>query len=141
MISFSFELEDIEKAAKKLIEEAGSQNIWVFHGQMGAGKTTLIKSVAKEFDIIDQVSSPTFGLVNHYENSKGKIFYHFDFYRLERPEEALDIGIDEYFYSNNICWLEWAENIFPFLPDEYLLIRIETVSKTQRKITLEHIQA
>ena len=141
MTSFSFELEDIDSAAKKLIEEAGSEKIWVFHGQMGAGKTTLIKSLAKQFKVIDQVSSPTFGLVNHYENSNGEIFYHFDFYRLERPEEALDIGIDEYFYSTNICWLEWAENIFPFLPDEYFLIRIDTLSETQRKITLEHIHA
>lgn len=139
MISFSFSIEEINAVAKKIRLAAAEEKVWIFQGQMGAGKTTLIKAIAYDFGVIDQVSSPTFGLVNHYNNEKGSTFYHFDFYRLEKPEEALDIGIEEYFYSNHVCWIEWAEKVYPYLPDEYFLISLEATGKTQRKVTLEHI--
>ena len=139
MIRYSYSLNDIDFAAKKLKEEAGSAKIWVFKGEMGAGKTTLIKALAKDFGVIDQVSSPTFGIVNHYENSSNEEFYHFDFYRLDKPEEALDIGIEEYFYSGNYCWMEWAERIAPFLPEQFFLIEIITESPGLRTLNLQHI--
>jgi tRNA threonylcarbamoyladenosine biosynthesis protein TsaE len=139
LIQFSYAKEAISTAARKVIEVAGSEKVWIFKGEMGAGKTTLIKSLAELFEIQDQVSSPTFGIVNEYENISDEKFYHFDFYRLDDPSEALDIGIEEYFYSKNYCWLEWAEKIGNFLPDQYFLIKIEILSATERNLTLQHI--
>lgn len=140
MPQFTYELDEIEKAAKAVIEAAGDAKVWVFQGDMGAGKTTLIKALSKVFSVTDQVSSPTFGIVNHYENQNGGIFYHFDFYRMDDPTEALDIGIEEYFYSGNYCWLEWAEKIAAFLPEKFLLIRINNDSETQRTLNIQHVE-
>ena len=105
---------------------------------MGAGKTTMIKALAKEMGVKDQVSSPTFGIVNEYETAVASKIFHFDFYRLDDPTEALDIGIEEYFYGGEFCWIEWAEKIAQFLPDEFLLIRINPDSEKNRTITLQH---
>lgn len=140
MIQFSYDKNAISTAAKKVIDVGGDEKIWVFQGEMGAGKTTLIKALAEEFNILDQISSPTFGIVNEYQNVSGEEFYHFDFYRLDDATEALDIGIEEYFYSKNYCWIEWAEKIAQFIPDNYFLIKIEILSPTERKLTLQHIQ-
>ena len=140
MIQFSYDKNTISTAAKKVIDAGGDEKIWVFQGEMGAGKTTLIKALAEEFNILDQISSPTFGIVNEYQNESGEEFYHFDFYRLDDATEALDIGIEEYFYSENYCWIEWAEKIAQFIPDNYFLIKLEILSPTERKLTLQHIQ-
>ncbi|REG81680.1 tRNA (adenosine(37)-N6)-threonylcarbamoyltransferase complex ATPase subunit type 1 TsaE [Algoriphagus antarcticus] len=140
MTLFTYELDEVEKAAQAVIEAAANEKVWVFQGDMGAGKTTLIKAVSRAFSVTDQVSSPTFGIVNHYENQSGEIFYHFDFYRIDDPTEALDIGIEEYFYSGNYCWLEWAEKIAAFLPEKFFLIRITNDSVTKRILTLQHIE-
>lgn len=140
MTQFTYELTEIEKAAQAVIMAAADEKVWVFQGDMGAGKTTLIKALSKAFSITDQVSSPTFGIVNQYENQRGELFYHFDFYRMEDPTEALDIGIEEYFYSGNYCWLEWAEKIAVFLPERFFLIRIINDSETQRTLNLQLIE-
>jgi tRNA threonylcarbamoyladenosine biosynthesis protein TsaE len=140
LIEFTYELEDIEKAVQVVKETAAEEKVWVFQGDMGAGKTTLIKALSKSFAVTDQVSSPTFGIVNHYENLDGEVFYHFDFYRMEDPTEALDIGIEEYFYSGNFCWLEWAEKIATFLPEKFFLIRISNDSESKRSLKLQHIE-
>jgi tRNA threonylcarbamoyladenosine biosynthesis protein TsaE len=137
--TISYELSELKIVASALLKAAQDEKIWIFQGQMGAGKTTLIKAIAQEFGVLDQVSSPTFGIVNHYENKKGNIFYHFDFYRVEDPTEALDIGIEEYFYSGNYCWLEWAENIEEFLPEDFFLIKIESISDFKRQVSFLHI--
>ena len=137
---FSYELESIGQAALRVIQAAGKEKIWVFKGERGEGKTTLIKSLSKLMEIQDQVSSPTFGIVNEYHTTQGDPIFHFDFYRLDDPMEALEIGIEEYFYSGKICWLEWAERIAQFLPENFFLITIETESETRRKITLQHSQ-
>ena len=126
--------------AQLLIQEAGDQKVWIFRGEMGAGKTTLIKSLAKVLEVADSVSSPTFGIVNEYQTQAKGLLYHFDFYRLEDPMEALDIGIEEYFYSGNYCWLEWAENIAAFLPERFFLIELTLESETGRLLTLHHHQ-
>lgn len=105
---------------------------------MGAGKTTLIKALARELGVQDQVSSPTFGIVNEYGMTDGNRVYHFDFYRLDDPTESLDIGIEEYFYGGEYCWIEWAEKVAQFLPDDFLLIRITPDSANTRTLTLQH---
>jgi len=138
LVTFQYQLEQIDSAARQIIAAAGEEKIWVFQGQMGAGKTTLIKALAAEMGVIDQVSSPTFGIVNEYEAAGSTKIFHFDFYRLDDPTEALDIGIEEYFYGGEYCWIEWAEKIAQFLPDEFLLIRIHSDSSNTRTITIQH---
>ena len=136
---YSYRLEEIQEIAKKIVDYCGDVKVWVFKGDLGAGKTTMIKSIAKEMAVEDRVSSPTFSLVNEYWNDKGEVFYHFDFYRVEDPAEALEIGVEEYFYSGNQCWIEWAEKIPGYLPLDFVLIEIEILEHGNRKITLKQI--
>ena len=136
MNTFTYSLEELDQAAAWVIEKAKERPIWLFQGEMGAGKTTLIRSLAKAFQVEDSVSSPTFGIVNEYHTKSGQPIYHFDFYRLEDPAEALDIGIEEYFYSGNRCWIEWAEKISEYLPEEFVLLKISSLSPQSRQITL-----
>lgn len=140
MQTFSYSLDRIDEVAQQLLQAAGEQKVLVFRGQMGAGKTTLIKSIAKALQVIDPVSSPTFGIVNEYHTHSQELVFHFDFYRLEDPLEALDIGIEEYFYSGNYCLLEWAEKIGQFLPDRFFLIDLAIASETGRTLNLHHHQ-
>jgi tRNA threonylcarbamoyladenosine biosynthesis protein TsaE len=132
-------LSQLGEAAEKIIQFCGDEKIWVFKGQMGAGKTTLIKAISKNYGIEEVVSSPTFSIVNEYRNSKGEIFYHFDFYRIENPEEVLEIGIDEYFYSGHFCWMEWAEKIPEYVPLDFIFIKIEIEESGARRISLQRI--
>ncbi len=132
-------LEEIPATAKKIVDFCKGEKIWGFRGDLGAGKTTMIKAISKLFGILDRVSSPTFSLINEYQNGSGTVFYHFDFYRVENPEEVLEIGVDEYFYSGNYCWIEWAEKIPGFLPPEFILIDIEIEFDGVRIITLNQI--
>jgi tRNA threonylcarbamoyladenosine biosynthesis protein TsaE len=136
---YSYSLEEIQDIAKKILDFCGEEKIRVFKGDLGAGKTTIIKSIAKELGVEDRVSSPTFSLVNEYQNDKGDVFYHFDFYRVEDPAEVLEIGVEEYFYSGNHCWIEWAEKIPGYLPLDFVLIEIEIQENGNRKITLKQI--
>ena len=140
MQTITYTLDHIDEIAHLLIQEAGDQKVWIFKGEMGAGKTTLIKSLAKALQVADSVSSPTFGIVNEYQTQAKELLYHFDFYRLDDPMEALDIGIEEYFYSGNYCWLEWAEKIAPFLPERFFQIELALASETGRTLTLHHHQ-
>lgn len=139
METISYELSELKALACSLIKAAKNQKIWVFQGAMGTGKTTLIKAIAEEYGIVDQVSSPSFGIVNQYENNEKQIFYHFDFYRIEDPTEALDIGIEDYFYNENYCWLEWAEKIENFIPEDFFLIKITSISENKRQVSFSHI--
>jgi tRNA threonylcarbamoyladenosine biosynthesis protein TsaE len=138
--TITYTLDNIDEIANLLIQEAGDQKVWIFKGEMGAGKTTLIKSLAKALQVSDSVSSPTFGIVNEYQTLAKGLIYHFDFYRLDDPMEALDIGIEEYFYSGNYCWLEWAEKIAPFLPEQFFHIELALASETGRILTFHHHQ-
>lgn len=107
---------------------------------MGAGKTTLIKEIARKFGVVDNVSSPTFSIVNEYQDIKGSPYYHFDFYRVEDSEEALDIGVEEYFYSGSYCWIEWAERIAEYIPGDFALIEISADESEERVITVNIIK-
>ena len=138
MLTFSYEFESIDQAVQRILQHAGDEKIWVFKGEMGAGKTTLIKSIAKALGVEEGMSSPTFSIVNEYQTVSGELIYHFDFYRIDEPKEALEIGVEEYFYSGKICFLEWAEKIAQFLPENFFFIRIETETKSRRKISLQH---
>ena len=103
-------LDQINNAAQVFSKQIGASKILAFHGEMGAGKTTFIKAFCKELGTADTVTSPTFALVNEYE-IENAVIYHFDFYRINKIEEAIDIGFDEYLYSGNICLIEWPENV------------------------------
>lgn len=133
-------LDELDQLAKKLVKYGADEKVWVFQGNLGAGKTTLIRAVAGLFGVEDRVSSPTFSLVNEYRNHQGDVFYHFDFYRLEDPAEAIEIGVEEYFDSGNYCWIEWAEKIPGFLPEDFFHIRIDTLQDGTRQLTLRKIK-
>jgi tRNA threonylcarbamoyladenosine biosynthesis protein TsaE len=130
-----FSLSEIASVAQKILSEKPKKVI-LFYGNMGAGKTTLIKSLAQELGIKDATNSPTFSLVNEYQINENQYLYHFDMYRLKSETEALDMGIDEYLYSDNWCFIEWPENIQNLLPDEYSTIKIEQLPDGKRHLTL-----
>jgi tRNA threonylcarbamoyladenosine biosynthesis protein TsaE len=134
------QISQLSDVAVRLIEICKHESIWIFKGRMGAGKTTLIKEVANHFGIEDTVSSPTFSIVNEYQDNNGTPYYHFDFYRIEDPEEALDIGVEEYFYSGNYCWIEWAEKIAEYIPVDFALIDISADDSEERVITINIIR-
>ena len=118
-------MEELPLAAKKILDESNSEKIFVFKGEMGSGKTTLIKELCLQIGVISAMSSPTFSLINEYETNSGEVVYHFDFYRLEDEQEAFDYGYEDYFFSGNYCFIEWPEKIPNLIPDNYLLIEIE----------------
>ena len=122
------------EVARELIREAGSTKIWLFEGEMGSGKTSLIKAICKEMGVDESTSSPTFSIVNEYRTATESPVYHFDFYRLEKESEAYDMGVEEYFESGSYCFVEWPDKIPSFYPPHFLRVRIETESPSTRKI-------
>lgn len=130
-----FSLDEINNVAKKILSE-NPKKVVLFHGNMGVGKTTLIKEMAKNLGVNDATSSPTFSLVNEYQISNNQYVYHFDVYRLKNEVEALDMGIDEYLYSGNWCFIEWAENIPNLIPEEHSVIKLELLSNGKRHLIL-----
>jgi tRNA threonylcarbamoyladenosine biosynthesis protein TsaE len=132
-------LNDLPIVAKAIIQLSDTHKLVAFYGQMGAGKTTLIKQICYQLGVIQEVSSPTFALVNEYETSTQQIVYHFDFYRIKNLEEVYDIGYEDYFYSNNICLMEWPENIEPLLQNEEVLkVHIKSTQADRREVLLEY---
>ncbi len=129
-------ISDLPEVARRIIKEAGDCKVWLFEGAMGAGKTTLIREICAVFEVEDNVSSPTFSLVNEYQNHLGDVFYHFDFYRIKSETEAMDIGCDEYFYSGNFCFIEWPSQIPGLIPESNLTIRIFEKADHTRSIVL-----
>jgi tRNA threonylcarbamoyladenosine biosynthesis protein TsaE len=127
-------LSDLPAIASGILSYATTNRIFLFYGDMGAGKTTLIKSLCKALGSTDNITSPTFSIVNEYAGPN-KI-YHFDFYRLKTQTEALDIGCEEYFYSGNYCFIEWPEKIPDLLPDHYVKIQIAVLDDGSRQIIL-----
>jgi tRNA threonylcarbamoyladenosine biosynthesis protein TsaE len=129
-------LDDLSALSRQVIEFGKEYKIWLLMGRMGAGKTTFSKALCAELGVIDLVQSPTFSLVNEYETDREETIYHFDFYRVEQVEEAQNIGVEEYFYSGNLCLIEWPENISELIPDVYLKIEIEVQGDESRMIKL-----
>ena len=129
-------LDGLGDAAEQIISFAGDMSVWTFNGEMGAGKTTLIKEICDRYDVIDNVSSPTFSIINEYINNNNDYFYHFDFYRIEKEQEAMDIGCDEYFYSGNHCFIEWPSKIPNLIPDQFLQVEILIENESLRTIKL-----
>ena len=130
-----YTINQIQETAKAIVATMQKGQLYAFYGQMGAGKTTLIKAICKELGVQDEVNSPTFAIVNEYEGNNGTI-YHFDFYRINRPEEALDFGLFDYFDSGNICLMEWPECVETLLPDDTIKIKITVIDENTRKINL-----
>ena len=130
-------LDKIRETASQFISQIGEQTVFAVNGKMGAGKTTFIKAVCEEMGVKEIVNSPTFSIINEYAADGGRIIYHFDCYRISKIEEALEIGIEEYLYSGNLCFIEWSENIAPLLPDSYTIVEIIENEKGQREITIK----
>ena len=131
-------LDELDATAASVLSFAPENRVFVFYGEMGAGKTTLIKLMCKALGVTDNISSPTFAIVNEY-NAGNNTIYHFDFYRLKTETEAMDMGFEEYLYSKNYCFIEWPEKIPELLPDSYISIKIQVVADGGRYITIEHI--
>lgn len=130
-----FSLDQIKEVAEQILA-SNPKKIILFNGEMGVGKTTLIKQLCKSLGVKDATSSPTFSLVNEYYTSNNEIVYHFDFYRLNKETEALDMGVDDYLYSGNWCFIEWSEKIANLLPEETSTISIELQADGQRSLEL-----
>lgn len=128
-------LEDLKEIAEQLIKFVGEDlKIWIFEGEMGVGKTTFIKVLCEALGVDELVNSPTFSIVNEYDSSQGGSIYHFDFYRLNGEEEALDIGIEEYFDSHQLCLIEWPSKIKNLIPSFHLLIDMQLGENNERLI-------
>ena len=124
-IDITYKLTDINKVATLLIEKLKPYKIWAFNASMGTGKTTLINEICQQFGVVETSSSPTFSIINEYETLNKEIIYHYDFYRIETPEEVFDLGVEEQFYEGNLCLIEWPENIDEYLPQETIFIDIK----------------
>ena len=129
-------LDALDSVAEEVINSLNGRTVVAFDAPMGAGKTTLISRIAAHLGAEDSVTSPTFAIVNQYEGRERTI-YHFDMYRIERVEEALDFGSEEYLSSGELCLVEWPEKIEPLLPDDTMVVRIEILSDTARRFEIQ----
>lgn len=127
-------LEEIGTAAKQFVLAMGEKKVFAFYGKMGAGKTTFIKAVCEELGVKDVINSPTFAIVNEYVDGQGEPIYHFDFYRIKKEQEVLDLGYEDYVYSGYVCFMEWPELIENLLPDDTVRVVIEEEMDGSRKI-------
>jgi tRNA threonylcarbamoyladenosine biosynthesis protein TsaE len=125
---------ELAHAAQQLLAHFPEKKIFAFHGDLGAGKTTFIKVICEQLGVKDAMSSPSFSLVNEYRDEKNNSVYHFDLYRLKSPQEAFDIGMEEYLYSGNYCFVEWPERAEEILPETTLHITIQEING-HREIT------
>ena len=129
-------LTDLKEIAKDLLNEFGEHRVIAFYGEMGVGKTTLVKELCIHLGVDDITNSPTFSIVNEYLTQKGETLYHFDFYRIEEEEEVYDLGYEDYFYSRNYCFVEWPEKILNLLPKDIVKVRITLDNENNRMIVV-----
>lgn len=129
--------EHLHEAARAFIDAMKDKGTcFAFYAPMGAGKTTFIKAICEELGVKDVITSPTFAIVNEYTDGEGQPIYHFDFYRIKRQEELLDMGADEYFYSGNKCFMEWPKLVEDALPDDVIKINISVQSDGSRIVEM-----
>ncbi len=133
-------VQELSKAAERLIDSFPGQRIFAFYGKMGAGKTTFIQSICKKLGTNDHVTSPTFALINEYKTESDRSIFHFDFYRMKSLEEAFDLGYEDYFYSSSYCLIEWPELVETLLPREYVEVKIEADGDNTRHIEAQLIK-
>lgn len=131
-----YSINEITEIAQEVVDNA-THKILLFHGEMGVGKTTLIKELCKVLGIVDVANSPTFSLVNEYVTTANETVYHFDFYRINNEEEAFDMGVEDYFYTNNWCLIEWPEKIKNLLPLDAVNVFITLTENNLRNIQLK----
>jgi tRNA threonylcarbamoyladenosine biosynthesis protein TsaE len=141
MSQFRYTHEQLPQAARWLLSEARDTAVWLFEGEMGAGKTTLIKAVCEQLGVQSTVQSPTFSIVNEYQTNTRQAVYHFDCYRLKNETEAMDIGIEEYFASGERCFVEWPYRIPNLLPQRYAVLQISVIDPLTRIIHLAQYPA
>ncbi len=134
-MKIEYYLQDIQEVAEKIVA-SNPEKVILFNGEMGSGKTTLIKTLCAVLGVKDATSSPTFSLVNEYEIASNQFIYHFDVYRLKSQTEALDMGIEEYLYSGNWCFIEWAEKIPDLIPENHSVITISVEDDGKRILEL-----
>jgi tRNA threonylcarbamoyladenosine biosynthesis protein TsaE len=135
-MNIEFSLTEINEVAAQILAQ-NPKKVILFNGEMGAGKTTFIKSLSKLLGVNDTMSSPTFSLVNEYQTTQNQKVFHFDVYRIKSEDEALDMGIEEYLYSGNWCFIEWSEKIPNLIPEEHSLITIKMLANGNRLLTFE----
>ncbi|MBO8485828.1 MAG: tRNA (adenosine(37)-N6)-threonylcarbamoyltransferase complex ATPase subunit type 1 TsaE [Bacteroidetes bacterium] len=128
---------DLPRAAEEFLSKIGNNRIIAFFAPMGAGKTTFTTAICERLGVEDAVCSPTFTIINEYRTRTGEPLYHFDFYRINRLEEAVDLGLDDYFYSGALCIIEWPENITGLLPEETLKVHITVNPDLSRTVVWE----
>lgn len=128
-------LDTIHEAAKDFIKGMGDGKVFAFYGKMGAGKTTFIKALCEVLGVKDVITSPTFAIINEYTDGNNNPIYHFDFYRIKKLEEVYDMGYEDYFYSGNICLLEWPELVEDVLPENVIKVTIEEQPDGSRLLT------
>ena len=127
-------ISDLPAIARKLLDKHKDKRIFALRGHLGAGKTTFMQAIAKELNCNDIVSSPTFSIVNEYSTIDNRFIYHFDFYRIKNIDEAINIGVEEYLYSGEYCFIEWAENIEELLPEETINVHIAVNEKDENRV-------
>ena len=123
-IFYTNKAQELDEIAKAIVKVFKNEKKIVFFGEMGVGKTTLIKSICKVLNVQDVVTSPTFSLVNEYQSKDGNSLYHFDFYRIKNQEELFDLGLEEYIYSDNYCFIEWPEKAEGLLSDNFIQVQM-----------------
>ena len=128
-------LKELGDAARLFLDGIGESRVIAFYGAMGAGKTTFIKALCDVLGVEDDVNSPTFNIINEYRTDNGDAVYHFDFYRIEKVSEAMDIGFEEYVYSGDLCLIEWPQNIEQILPVDTLKVQISVLDDGCRVVT------
>ncbi|MCD4724579.1 MAG: tRNA (adenosine(37)-N6)-threonylcarbamoyltransferase complex ATPase subunit type 1 TsaE [Bacteroidales bacterium] len=130
--------DELDYIAGDILDKAGGAHVFALFGEMGAGKTTLIKQFCSRLGITDVVTSPTFALINEYQSENEGPVYHFDVYRIRKLEEVMDIGYETYFYSGNYVFIEWPEKIMELLPDKYVYLKIRELEDGSREILVKY---
>ena len=130
-------LDTIADAASEFIKQMGDNTVFAFHGEMGAGKTTFIKAICEKLGVDDVINSPTFAIINEYRSDSGELIYHFDFYRINKEEEAFDFGYEDYFFSGSLCFIEWPERVESLLPHDTVHVTVKEVEDASRVVEIK----